>query len=248
VIYVCVVAHNDAPTVGLLLWKVRQVMAEHAWEYHLLVADDGSVDGTGETLDLYQRALPLTVQRNDAPRGYAASIEALLRDAVERSDRPKRDAAVTLPADFGVSPAALPDLLRRFASGADVVVGEALNGRLALGDRLVRRWAGWLLRPGLTVPGVRDLTSGVSVFRLSTLKHCLRQHDRLLSETALACANAELVARAAARARQIAAVTLAAHANTPHGRRRPAMTTALHLFRAGRRLRIPAPAAPVQRA
>ena len=47
-IYICVSARNNAATVGLVLWKVRQVFEEFSREYRLLVADDGSTDGTVE--------------------------------------------------------------------------------------------------------------------------------------------------------------------------------------------------------
>lgn len=248
-IYVCVVAHNNAPTVGLVLWKVRQVLAPEPWEYHLLVANDGSTDGTAEQLDLYQRALPMTVAHHAHRRGYAASIEALLREAVARTDRPRRDAAVTLPADFAISPAVLPDLLKRLASGADLVVAESLDGRRSIGARLVRRWAPWLLRPGLNLPGLRDLTSGAYAVRLSTLKPCFQHYAAPLLQTEGPCANAELLARAASNARQIAAVPASrgpTPAVSPHDER--AIATAVALFRAGRRLKIPTPAARVQRA
>ena len=39
-IYVCIPSHNEAPTVGLLLWKIRQVFSGFPREYHLLVVDD----------------------------------------------------------------------------------------------------------------------------------------------------------------------------------------------------------------
>jgi hypothetical protein len=256
VIYVCVVAHDDAPTVahddaptvGLLLWKVRQVLAQHRWEYHLLVADDASTDDTPETLDLYQRALPMSVVRHESRCGYATSMEVLLREAIGRTDRPKRDVVVLLPADFSVSPAVIPDLLKRFSSGADLVVGETLDGRRPLGERVVRRWAPWLLRPGLNVPGLRDVTSGVCAIRLSTMKHCFRGQDGALLQTQGCCANAELVARAATEARQIAAVPVPVRpeaAGAAHDR--GSLATAVELFRAGRQLRIPEPAARVQR-
>ena len=248
-IYVCVVTRDNAPTIGLLLWKVRKVLAEGRWEYQLLVADDGSGDETDETLDTYQRVLPLTVVQRGTQRGYAACMEALLRVAVERTDRPKRDCAITLPADFTVSPLVLPELLKRFASGADVVVGEALDSPRPLGERLVRRWAPWLLRPGLCLPGILDLTSGVNAFRLSTLKHCFEQREDPLLKTDGSCANAELAAWAATTARQIAAVPLGSHGAAPRQPRSgSSFALAMRLYRAGRRLKIPAPTARVQRA
>lgn len=244
-IYVCVPSHNQGATVGLLLWKVRQVFGAFPREYQFLVSDDASTDGTREVLDLYQRALPVTVLRPPSREGYAASVERLLRESVRRTDRPKRDCAITLPPDFTVSPEALPDLVRRVESGADLVVGELLDRPAPLLLQLVRRTAPWLLRPGLSVPGVRDLFSGCYAFRLATLKRCLQDQPALL-QTDGWCANAELVARAAVHARQIAAVPVAP-GQVPPAAHPGAATLAWAMLRAGRTLRIPAPSAPVER-
>ena len=50
-IYVCIPSYDEAPTVGLLLWKIRQVFAAFPREYQLLVLDDGSTDTTAEVLE-----------------------------------------------------------------------------------------------------------------------------------------------------------------------------------------------------
>jgi glycosyltransferase involved in cell wall biosynthesis len=121
-IYVCIPSYNEAPTVGLLLWKVRQVFAGFPREYQMLVLDDGSDDATAEVLERYTRVLPLTVIRHQTRRGYAASVEELLRQAVDRTDRPKRDAAILMHADFAHGPNFIPDLVRRIESGADIVI------------------------------------------------------------------------------------------------------------------------------
>ena len=63
-IYVCIPSHNEAATVGLLLWKIRQVFAGFPREYQMLVLDDGSTDATAEILEPYSLVLPLTVVRH----------------------------------------------------------------------------------------------------------------------------------------------------------------------------------------
>lgn len=248
-IYVCVSARDDSATVGLVLWKTRQVFAKFEREYVILIADQSRSPETAEVLEPYMRALPISVVRNDTTSGYAAHVESLIRESLRRSDRPRRDCIVTLPADFSVSPTVLPDLVKRIESGADVVVGEPTNERITAGMRIVRRSAPWLLRPGVRLNGLRDAMSGVYAFRLITLKSCLRNRSGPLLTTEGRCANAELVARASAVARQIAAVPIAA--NAPHGvrsRKEKPVTLAVSLIQAGRKLRIPPPQTPVRRA
>lgn len=203
-IYVCIPSHNEAPTVGLLLWKIRKVFAESGREYQFLVADDGSTDDTSARLEPYTKALPLTVIRHRERRGAAASAEALLRLALERTDRPKRDCAVILHADFSHGAEHIPDLVRRIDSGADLVVGEAT----VLGDpsrtyRWLRRWVPRLVGAG--VPTVDDLVSGFLAVRLGTVEQALPATGPLVT-TAGWAGHAELLARLAGQARRIETV------------------------------------------
>lgn len=206
-IYFCIPSHDEAPTVGLLLWKIRRVLDESAREYQLLVGDDASTDATAEVLAPYAKALPLTVLRSETRLGYAATVERLLKEALRRSDRHKRDVAILLPADFTADPAELPEFLKRLDSGADLVVGEAtLTGETDRWRRMVRRWAPRLLGRRARVDGVRDVVSGFAAIRLVALRHAFRERqDRWLTTDGWA-ANAELLAWTAAAARQIEAV------------------------------------------
>jgi glycosyltransferase involved in cell wall biosynthesis len=203
-IYVCIPSYNEAPTIGLLLWKVRQVFAGFPREYQLLVLDDGSDDGTAEVLERYTRVLPLTVIRHQERQGYAGSIEELLRQAVEHTDRPKRDAAVLMHADFAHGPNFIPDLVRRIESGADIVIAESrLEGEPSRTRRLVRRLAPVLLRGVVSVPGVSDVVSGFAIFRLVSLRNAFRSQPAPLLTTEGWAANAELYDRAARHARRV---------------------------------------------
>ncbi|MEO7987221.1 MAG: glycosyltransferase family 2 protein [Gemmatimonadales bacterium] len=203
-IYVCIPSHNEAPTVGLLLWKIRQVFAAFPREYHLLVLDDGSTDTTVEVLEPYSRVLPLTVLKHPERLGYAASVETLLRRAVELTDRPKRDAAVLMHADFAHNPQTIPDLVRRIDSGADVVVAEGrVVGESSRGQRLLRRYAPLLLRGVVTVPGIKDVVSGFAIFRLVVLRNAIRSQAGPLLVSEDWAANAELYWRTGRYARRV---------------------------------------------
>ena len=74
-IYVCIPVHDEARTVGVLLWKIRRVMRELARDYEILVLDDASGDDTAAALGRYKKVLPLSVIRSDQRLGYARSLE-----------------------------------------------------------------------------------------------------------------------------------------------------------------------------
>ncbi len=245
-IYVCIPSHNEAPTVGLLLWKIRQVFAEFSREYQLVVADDGSTDATAEVLAPYARVLPLTVLRHPARLGYGRTVEELLRFAADRTDRPKRDCAVLMHADFAHGPQYLPELVRRLEGGADMVVAQGSPGDGATrGRRLLRRLAPMLLRGRVRVPGVSDVVSGFGAFRLVTLRSAFREANGPLLSADGWAANAELLARAARHARRIETVDVVErHDLRPRDSRVQPWHAARGLWRAGGRLRLPAGAPP----
>lgn len=245
-LYVCIPSYNEAPTIGLLLWKVRQTFTAFPREYQLLVADDASTDATPEVLEPYTRVLPLTVVRHAERQGYAASVESLLRLSLQRTDRPKRDATILMHADFSHGPAVLPELVRRLDSGADMVVAEGtLTGEPSRARRLVRRYGPRLLERRVAVPGVQDVISGFLAFRLVTLRHAPRDYeDRLLTLDGWA-ANAELIGKTARYARRVDAVAaVERHDLRQRGSRVRPFDVARELWRARARLRFPPPSPP----
>ncbi len=194
-IYICIPAYNEARTVGVLLWKIRQVMAEFSRDYQLLVLDDGSTDDTDEVLAPYLRVLPLTVLKNERTRGYAASLERLIREAVARSSHPRRDIAVIMQADFTEAPEDIPVLIRRMEGGADVVgAAVTVRGEVPRAERWSRRGLAWLLRRAPVSQSTGDPLSGFRAYRISVLKKALADRDGavLLSREGWA-ANAELL-------------------------------------------------------
>src|SRR6267143_1098246 len=170
-IYVCVPVHNEAKTAGLVLWKVRQVFTAFRREYQLLVCDDGSTDGTAAVLAGYARVLPMTVVTHGGRAGYGRSLEELLRLALRRTDRPKRDCAIVLHADFAHLPEAMDEMVKRLESGADVVVAELVETRGRTSRALT--WARRLAPKLLPVPGLKDTTSGYVALRLVALRQAL---------------------------------------------------------------------------
>lgn len=204
-IYFCIPAYNEAATVGVLLWKIRRVMGEFPRDYEILVLDDGSTDGTLDVLAPYARVLPLTVIRQEQRRGYAASVERLIREAVGRATHPRRDVLITLQADFTEAPEDIPGLIKRIEGGADVVEATVVReGRdVPRSLRLARRGLPFVLRRAPVPAGARDPVSSFRAYRVSVLKRTLqdRNGSPLLTHDGWA-ANVELLVAVAPHSRR----------------------------------------------
>ena len=207
-IYVCIPAHNEASTIGVLLWKVRRVLGEFDRDYRLVVHDDASTDDTQAVLERYRRTVPLTVLESNEQIGYSASVEKLLRHVVEEAPYPKRDCAVVLQGDFTEDPEDVVGLVRVLEGGADIVAGAMEQGDRALprGVRVVRMLSRALLRGVVARAPVSDPLSGLRAYRVIVLKKALRDRpvEQPLLESQGWASNVELLGRLAPHARRIA--------------------------------------------
>jgi len=206
VIYVCIPTHNEASTIGVLLWKTRNVLGEFERDYRLVVHDDASTDETADVLTRYRRSLPLTILRSEERLGYGRSVEALLRHVRGDSSYPKRDCAVVLQADFTESPDDIVSLVKVLEGGADIVAAapepSQADGR---GVRMVRWAARTFLRGLMGGSPVSDPLGGFRAYRVIVLKKALRdleEGEALIRSDGWA-ANVELLGRLAPYARRV---------------------------------------------
>ena len=175
-IYVCIPAHNEAATIGVLMWKLRRELGEFRRDYRIVVHDDASTDGTDNVLSRYRRSLPLTILRSEERLGYAGSVDRLLRHVVAEAPYPKRDCAVILQGDFTERPEDVVSLVKVIEGGADIVVGvlpvEAEGIPRAV--RLARRAARFVLAGALRSAPVSDPLGGLRAYRVIVLKKARR--------------------------------------------------------------------------
>lgn len=210
-IYVCMPTHNEAATVGVLMWKIRKVLGELDRPFAIVVHDDASSDDTPQVLARYKRVLPLTILRSEKRLGYGRSVEALLRHVQAEAPYPKRDCAVVMQADFTEDPKDLVPLVKLIEGGADIVAGCAAGaeGEPPKGTKMVRWATEKLLKRVVGAAPVSDPLGGLRAYRVIVLKKALRERVEPLITTDGWAANVELLGRLAPHARRIAEAPLA---------------------------------------
>ncbi|HUP00451.1 MAG TPA: glycosyltransferase family 2 protein [Gemmatimonadota bacterium] len=200
-VYFLIPAYDEEGTIGLLLYKVRQVMRDVRREYLAIVLDDGSRDGTPEVAAQYQRFLPVKVLRHAANQGFGPTLDRLVREAARLSRFPERDIAITLEADFSWSPDAVPDMVRQIEAGADIVIGArtslpgGVTDRMPLPRRAAGRFISMILRAVMPLNGVTDYTSTFRAYRIGMLKRAIAAHQENLITAHDGAANVELLLR-----------------------------------------------------
>lgn len=245
-IFVALPTHNERHTAGVLIWRLREIFSELGRDFRILVLDDASTDGTSDVLEPYGRVLPLTVMRNETRQGYAASLERLIREVDKATRYPKRDGLLVMQSDFTDDPGCVPELMRRFQGGADMVAGvrTSLSGA-PRGVRATRLGAGLVARPPGIPDGLSDPWYGFRLYRLIPLRRALSKlgpEERLMTEDGWA-ANLELLLRVAPHLRQWDEVDVPFDLTRRYrGSRFRARDELRALYRAGRSARRNAPA------
>ena len=243
-LHIGIPAYNEAPTIGVLIWRIRKVFAEFPREYAVTVFNDGSTDSTAEVLGPYSEALGITVMGREQRVGYARALDELIRATTAAVRYPRRDAVIIMQGDFTDQPEHLPELIKRFEGGADIVVGEPSVEPLDPKPvRRLRKVTPWLLRRLASVPGVRDPLGSYRLFRVSVLRDALKAAGAApLVQGEGWEANLDLLLATAPHARRIEPVLLPPRYDLrPRESRVRPFGDALRLYRFGRNLRVRRP-------
>jgi dolichol-phosphate mannosyltransferase len=169
--WVVIPTYNEAELVEDLVGAVHRELAAAGGEFHILVVDDASPDGTGTIVDRLAAELPAVevlhrAGKDGLGRAYIAGFGHALEHGAEL--------VAQMDADFSHDPADLPRLLAAVRDGADMALGSRYVpgggvedwGRLR---RAISRGGGAYARAVLGV-GIRDLTGGFKAHRRATLE------------------------------------------------------------------------------
>ncbi len=164
---VIIPTYNEAENIA---WIIEQVFTHHT-DVDILIADDGSPDGTGEIADKLAAADPrVNVMHRAGKQGLGSAYRAGFAWGIERN----YDLLVEMDADGSHRPEDLAVLLKASAAGADLVLGSRwVPGGGVVNwpwyRRMISRGGTLYAQVMLGIP-IRDATGGYRVFRRETLE------------------------------------------------------------------------------
>ncbi|HUU27760.1 MAG TPA: glycosyltransferase family 2 protein [archaeon] len=167
-IHLFVPVYNEQDTVGILLYRVSEIMKKLRLEYEVLLVLDGCTDDSPEVVAPYLKIMPLRVIQYERRAGYARSLFAAIKRVTRQSKNPKRDFFLILDADFSYDPSYLGKMAAQIERNVDLYSGNRFmvaGEKGPLRSRLVHKLAGLILRLRKV-----DLNPGLDL--LTTFRGC----------------------------------------------------------------------------
>lgn len=178
-VWVVLPAYNEVRSLPALLERLAQSMFEAGLRYGVVLVDDGSTDGTVESVAHLAKEVSLCVLRHERNQGLGASLrDGLMKAAGLAADH---DIVVTMDADNSHTPELILPMVRLVREGNDVVIASRYrSGSRVRGvpwSRRVLSFAGrCLFTLVFPTPGVRDFTSGYRAYRAQVLRRVASEY------------------------------------------------------------------------
>lgn len=160
--------YNEVQNIGLTLDRIQAVDPN----FHVLVLDDNSPDGTANVVKEFQKEYPnVSVLVRMINRGFAQSyLDGFERVCADTA----YDVVITMDADFSHEPKELPALLKLLNDGAEIVIGSRYAMKQSFPHitwwrRIMSRFANGYVRTVLGLP-ITDCTAGFIAMRTSALR------------------------------------------------------------------------------
>ncbi|MBE7175280.1 MAG: glycosyltransferase family 2 protein [Mucilaginibacter polytrichastri] len=157
---------NEAESLPELTQWIRRVMEENRFQYEIILIDDGSTDGSWETIEELQTVDP-HIRGIKFRRNYGKS--AALNTGF---DAAQGDVVITMDADLQDSPEEIPALYRRIADDHfDLISGWKKKRHDPLSKTLPTKLFNSATRSMSGIRNLHDFNCGLKAYRKDVIKN-----------------------------------------------------------------------------
>jgi len=119
-ISIIIPCYNESGNIKNLISQVKSQIAELCKDYEIIIVDDGSTDNTREILNSYKSDKNVNFISLSRNFGHQAALKAGL-------DNANGDAVITMDADLQHPPVLIPELLKKWEEGYEIVNTSRLD-------------------------------------------------------------------------------------------------------------------------
>lgn len=186
-------AYNEAQNLEPLLKRIMRFCTGNGIQYHVVVVNDGSSDGTlgvAKAFDGHK-----TVINHERNQGYSKSVFDGIAHCINTfSDD---DVLILMDADNTHPPELFTSILKSIASHDIVIASRFQKGATTRGVPFKRKvlsiCINLFMRYFFSIKGVRDYTSGYRAYRIGLLRKAYKKHSGRLIESKSFLATLELL-------------------------------------------------------
>lgn len=149
--------YNEEGSIDLLIQRIDAASGKNGINYEIIFIDDHSIDRTREVIQSLKKSYPIFLFLKKGVRGKAQSI-------LEGISYSHFDFVVMIDADMQYPPEAIPEMMAKIESGADIVVGRRINKEESLLRNIFSRTYHFIFVRLLHQINV-DAQSGLKIFR-----------------------------------------------------------------------------------
>ncbi|MCE5271083.1 glycosyltransferase [bacterium] len=159
---------NEQETVGILLYRISELMRALRFEYRVFLTLDGCTDESPAVVAQYLASAQLSVIDHGRRQGYGPSLLEAIRLALRESESPKRDFFLILDGDFPVDLACLEEMAQQIDRNVDLYSADSFTDSRRMPRS--RRLAQWLVRRILRFKGLEPAQGAADL--LTTFRGC----------------------------------------------------------------------------
>lgn len=184
-------AYNESQNLPLLFSNLKKYLERRAWDYKIIIVDDGSTDDTAQIVESFNYDPKVRLTRVYPHRGVAEAFRMGFKEALQ--DAADEDIIVTKEADNTSDLSILEKMVNRVDEGYDLVLAScyAKGGcvKNTTFDRLViSKAANLLVKTFLPIKNVNTYSSFYRAYRPVILHRALKKYgNQFITEENFSC-------------------------------------------------------------